>query len=137
MGLHTLGGQSYLMDTAAPHYLGLISALYNWGYTLGGALSSPIVGLILDRWDYGVLAGALIALTTCTIALNQFVLPRSPVVSPARAPSLKRFFGYGEVATRPTVLTLAALRFLPTLYYATALILYGPSGWFVVCQNCR
>jgi DHA1 family multidrug resistance protein-like MFS transporter len=123
MGLHTLGGQSYLMDAAAPNFLGLISALYNWGYTLGGALGSPMVGLILDRWDHDILAVALIGLAACTIALNQFVLPRSPVAVQSHTPRLKRFFGYGEVAMRPTVLTLAALRFLPTLYYATTLIL--------------
>jgi MFS family permease len=123
LGLHTLGGQSYLMDAAAAGYLGLISALFNWGYTLGGALSSPIAGLILDRWDYAVFAGVLIAFSAGTIAVNQFILPRSPVARQARAPDLKRFFGYGDVALRPTVLILAALRFLPTVYYATMLIL--------------
>jgi DHA1 family multidrug resistance protein-like MFS transporter len=123
LGLHTLGGQSYLMDAAAASYLGLISALFNWGYTLGGALSSPIAGLLLDRWDYAVFAGALIAFSAGTIAVNQFILPRSPVTRQARAPGLKRFFGYGDVALRPTVLMLAALRFLPTVYYATMLIL--------------
>jgi MFS family permease len=123
-GLHTLGAQSYLMDTAAPNYLGLISALFNWGYTLGGALSSPIVGLILDRWDYGVLAWTMIAFALCTIAVNQFILPRSPVErQQTRAPSLKHFFGYGDIATRPTVLILAALRFLPTVCYAVMLLL--------------
>lgn len=123
LGLHTLGGQSYLMDAAAASYLGLISALFNWGYTLGGALSSPIAGLLLDRWDYAVFAGALITFSAGTIAVNQFILPRSPVTRQARAPGLKRFFGYGDVAPRPTVLMLAALRFLPTVYYATMLIL--------------
>jgi DHA1 family multidrug resistance protein-like MFS transporter len=123
LGLHTLGGQSYLMDAAIPSFLGLISALFNWGYTLGGALSSPIAGLLLDRWDYGALAWALVVFSTCTIAVNQFVLPRSPVARQAQQPSLKRFFGYGDVATRSTVLILAALRFLPTVYYATMLIL--------------
>ncbi len=123
LGLHTLGGQSYLMDIAAPNYLGLISALFNWGYTLGGALSNPIAGLLLERWGYDALAWALIAFAACTIAINQFVLPRSPVERQARALSPKRFFGYGDVATRPTVLLLAALRFLPTFYYAIMLIL--------------
>jgi predicted MFS family arabinose efflux permease len=123
MGLHTLGGQSYLMDTAAPAYLGLVSALYNWGYTFGGALSSPIVGLLLERGGYGLYAWTLIAFALCTIAVNQFVLPRSPVEQRGRTPKLSRFFGYGDIATRPTVLILAALRFLPTFYYAIMLLL--------------
>ncbi len=123
LGLHTLGGQSYLMDTAAPKYLGLTSALFNWGYTLGGVLSSPIAGYLLDRWDYGVFAMTLVAFSLCTIAFNQFILPRSPVERQARAPRMKRFFGYGDIATRPTVLILTALRFLPTFYYAIMLLL--------------
>ncbi len=122
-GLHTLGGQSYLMDTAAPQYLGLTSALYNWGYTLGGVLSSPIAGLILDRWDYGVFARVLVVFAIGTVALNQFVLPRSPIEHRTHAPGLRRFFGYGDIALRPSVLILATLRFLPTFYYAIMLVL--------------
>jgi MFS family permease len=123
LGLHTLGGQSYLMDAAAPNYLGLISALFNWGYTFGGALSSPVVGLILERGSYGLLAWAMIVFSMCTIAVNQFILPRSPVERQARSTGLRSLFGYGDIATRSTVLILAVLRFLPTLYYATMLIL--------------
>ena len=123
LGLHTLGGQSYLMDTASPDHLGLMSALYNWGYTFGGALSSPIIGLILDRGDYGLFAGVLIAFSLCTMAVNQFVLPRSPVERQARATDVKRFLGYGDIAIRPTILALSALRLLPTLTYATMFLI--------------
>lgn len=123
LGLHTLGAQSYLMDVAAPSYLGLLSALFNWGYTLGGALSSPVVGLILDRGGYPLLAWTLIAFALLTLTFNQFALPRSPVESRASAPRLKHLFGYGDIATRSPVLMLAALRFLPTLAYATMLLL--------------
>jgi len=123
LGLHTLGGQSYLIDAAATKFLGLTSALYNWGYTLGGVLSSPIAGYLLDRWDYGVLGIALVAFSLLTIALNQFVLPRSPVEQGAHTASFKHFFGYRDIATRPAVLILTALRFLPTFYYAIMLLL--------------
>ena len=123
LGLHTLGGQSYLMDAATPNYLGLISALFNWGYTLGGALGSPIAGLLLDRGGYSTLAWAMIAFSLCTIVVNQFILPSSPVERKPRPPGLKRLFGYADIATQPTILTLAALRFLPTIYYAATLIL--------------
>jgi MFS family permease len=122
-GLHTLGGQSYLMDSASPDHLGLLSALYNWGYTFGGALSSPLIGLLLDRGDYGLFAGALIGFSLCTIAVNQFILPRSPVERQARALDVKRLLGYGDIAARPTIVALSALRFLPTLTYATMGIL--------------
>ncbi|MBN1936116.1 MAG: MFS transporter [Anaerolineae bacterium] len=123
LGLHTLGAQSYLMDVAASGFLGLLSALFNWGYTLGGAISSPVVGLLLDRGGYSLLAWTLIAFTLLTLAVNQFALPRSPIENRAATPRLKHLFGYGDIATRPPVLMLAALRFLPTLAYATMVLL--------------
>ena len=118
LGVHTLGGQSYLMDVAARGYLGLVSALFNWGYTLGGALASPIAGLLLERSGYTLFAWVLIGFALLTVAVNQFVLPRSPVERHACRLDLKRFLGYGDIAARRTVVLLSALRFLPTLAYA-------------------
>jgi len=123
MGLHTLGAQSYLMDTAAPKFLGLTSAFFNWGYTLGGVLSSPIAGYLLDGWDFKVLGIALVGFAVCTLSVNQFVLPKSPTLREKRTFSLKGVFGYSDIATRPTVIALAILRFLPTFYYAILLLL--------------
>ncbi len=148
LGLHTLGGQSYLMDVAASGYLGLLSAMFNWGYTLGGALSSPIVGLLLDYGGYDLLAWTLTVFALLTLAVNQFVLPRSPVESRAAVARPKHLFGYGDIAARPLVLMLAGLRFLPTLAYATMLLLvplmldaaeasksvvawYATTGWII------
>lgn len=122
-GLHTLAAQSYLIDVALPDYLGVLSALFNWGYTVGGALSSPLVGLILERGSYPLLGRTLLGFALLTLAVNQFLLPRSPVERQTRAPTLRHLFGYGDVATRPAVLILSALRFLPTLSYATMLLL--------------
>jgi MFS family permease len=123
MGLHTLGGQSYLMDSAHPNYLGVLAALYNWGYTLGGALSGPVAGFVLDRWSYGVFGMALALFALVTVLANQFALPGSPVVQQARSLSPKKLFGYSDVAVRPPVLMLSVLRFLPTFYYGMSYIL--------------
>ena len=46
LGFHALGGQGYLIDAAGSERLGVISALYHWGFTVGGALSSPGAGAI-------------------------------------------------------------------------------------------
>ncbi len=121
MGLHTLGGQSYLLDAADPDYLGLFSALFNWGYTLGGALSGPIVGFLLEQWGYGALGTALFVFALATIVINQMALPKSSVAG--KKVTAEKLFGYGSVATRPPVLMLSALRFLPTFYYGMSLIL--------------
>jgi len=123
LGLHTLGAQSYLLDVAVPDYLGLLSALFNWGYTLGGALSSPIVGLILERGSYTLLGQTMIVFALLTLIVNSLVLPRSPVECQAHVPTVRYLGGYGDIAARPAVLILALLRFLPTLAYATMLLL--------------
>ena len=122
-GLHTLSGQSYLIDAAAPAYLGLTSALYNWGYTLGGVLSSPLAGVLLDRWDYTVFGVALVGFSTLALGTAQFILPSAAAVRQGGHLDLKHFFGYREIATRPVVRLLVALRFLPTLSYAMMLLL--------------
>ena len=122
MGLHTLGSQSYLVDAAPPDYLGLSSALYNWGYTLGGALSSPAVGYLLERWGYGAFGGSLAALALLAVALNALYLPRLHTPLDHAAAASKALFGYATLARRPVVILLVAMRFLPTLAYGVATV---------------
>jgi MFS family permease len=132
MGLHTLGGQSYLIDVAHTSYLGILSALYNWGYTLGGALGSPIAGWILDRWDFPTFGATLAAFAVATLTVNAWALPRSPAGKAADrslapgtsgAPQRRAFQGYADIARRPAVALLVLLRFLPTLYWGMAVVL--------------
>ena len=128
MGLHTLGGQSYLMDAAHADYLGVLTALYNLGYTLGGTLSSPVAGFLLDRWNYRTFGAALVALALAAIAVNLFPLPPSPAQIGLRTAwrfsiHRKKLFGYGSLALRPLVMVLVLLRFLPTLYWGMAVVL--------------
>jgi MFS family permease len=123
MGLHTLGGQSYLVDAAPPRHLGTLSALYNWGYTVGGTLSSPIAGLLLDRGGYRVFGAALTAFALLTTAVNVLFLPQQSTQTSRETASRKKLFGYGDIATRPPVIVLTLLRFLPTIFWGMALIL--------------
>jgi len=132
MGLHTLGGQSYLIDAAHASYLGVLSALYNWGYTLGGALISPVAGLLLDHWDFPTFGVALAAFAVATLAVNAFALPKSPIGRVADKGLAKGTSGatphgalwrYADIARRPAVTLLVLLRFLPTLYWGMAVVL--------------
>ena len=122
LGLHTLGGQSYLIDAAQENSLGVLSALYNWGYTVGGALGSPAAGFLLDRWGFGAFGAAMVLLYLATLAVNLLALPQTPRARRGRAAQAK-LFGYGEIARRPSVVMLSLLRFLPTLYYGMASVL--------------
>jgi MFS family permease len=123
LGLHTLGGQSYLVDVAQSGSLGVWSALYNWGYTLGGALSSPIVGFLLDRGDYRVFGATCAGLALATMTANALALPQTRVPRIESAEARNPLFGYAGIATRSPVIVLALLRFLPTLYWGMALVL--------------
>ena len=120
--LQTLGSQSYLLDNARPQAMGVITALYNWGYTVGGALGAPLAGWLLDAGDYTALALPLALGSVLALLINRFWLPPSAVGTEQRARA-KVNLGYREIATRPAVLLLAALRFLPTFYWGMALIL--------------
>jgi MFS family permease len=124
-GLHTVAAQSYLVDMAPTANLGVLSAFFNWGYTVGGAVSSPIAGLTLERLSYGAMAWGLILCAGVAIALNQWFLvePRlrqATAQTPAKSATL---LGYGDIVRRAPLRVLAMLRFLPTFYWGMAGVL--------------
>lgn len=124
LGLHSLGGQGYLIDATGPHRLGVVSALFHWGYTIGGALSSPGAGLIVDNSGFGALGLALVAVSLATVLGTMACLPHLPRGSEASAPSWSQsLLGYKEILRRPEIATLGLLRFLPTCYYGMASVL--------------
>lgn len=123
MGLRALGGQSYLVEAAPAKYLGVSSALYTWGTTLGGAVGSPIAGLILDRSGYSAFGVALVGVAVAAIVLNAFGMPAVTVSKPTVRPSVRGMFGYKTVAGAKPVKLLTMLRFFPTIYWGMALIL--------------
>ncbi|NLG29389.1 MAG: MFS transporter [Chloroflexi bacterium] len=122
LSFQTLGGQSYLLDNARPEWMGVLTALYNWGYTLGGALGGPLAGLLLRDANYRPFGIALVAASVLTLLINLLLLPRSRASS-GRPPPGAHLGGYGTIARRPAGWLLAAMRFLPTFYWGMALIL--------------
>jgi MFS family permease len=124
LGFHTLGGMGYLIDAAKPGRLGLLSALYNWGYTLGGALSSPPAGYILDHQGFGVFGLVLLAVSAATVLGAMASLPRHQRHAGEGTHSIgETLLGYGQVVRRPAMVLLGLLRFLPTCYYGMIVVL--------------
>jgi MFS family permease len=117
MGFATLGGQSYLIDVAPKARLGLLTAFFYWGVTIGGAVANPPAGVLLQNWTYEgfglVMTGAAVVLVAVTVLF----LPPSGVEPERKGVSWRGFFGYGELVSRRAMRMLAALRFLPTYYY--------------------
>ncbi len=121
-GLYTLGSQSYLIDNADPKHLGVITALFFWGFTIGGTISSPGAGFLLIQWGFAHFGVVLLALSIGTITVCFFLLPRSRVQPTGDRITLKTVFGYGDLMRRPSLVLLALLRFLPTFYYGMTMI---------------
>ncbi|OIO96556.1 MAG: hypothetical protein AUK03_03820 [Anaerolineae bacterium CG2_30_64_16] len=123
-GFHTLGGMGYLIDAANPRRLGLFSALYNWGYTLGGALSSPAAGFVLDHQGFAAFGLALLAFSGATVVGAVLLLPRFQRGAGEQTHSVgATLLGYGQVVRRPSMVLLGLLRFLPTCYYGMIVVL--------------
>jgi MFS family permease len=130
MTLNSLGSQSYLMDSAGSRSLGLLTALYYWGYTLGGGIGSPVAALLLTRLTFGGFGFVFCALGVGTLVLAAGALPPSQKEPAARAANgsggtTGRLLDFGDIASRPAVLLLALLRFLPTFCYGI-LTVYVP-----------
>jgi MFS family permease len=123
LGFHTLGAMGYLIGAANPKRLGLFSALYNWGYTLGGALSSPAAGYILDHQGFNAFGLALLALSGATVVGAVLLLPRFQRQAGEQTHSIgTTLLGYGQVIRRPLMVLLGLMRFLPTCYYGMIVV---------------
>ena len=123
LGFHTLGGQSYLIDAAGSEHLGLLSALFHWGYTIGGAVGSSGAGIVLDYQGFGAFGLALLTISLAT-TLGALALLPGLSQNPTQVSSWgKSLLGYDKILRRPAIVLLGLLRFLPTCYYGMASVL--------------
>ena len=121
VGFHTLGGSSYLTKVADARHLGVLSALYEFFLTFGGALGNPVAGLVLDTRGFGTLGLIAVILIGATTLGTVVLLPRLSRGRPAEDESGKGpVSGSLAVFRRPVVVLLILLRFLPTVYYGMA-----------------
>jgi DHA1 family multidrug resistance protein-like MFS transporter len=124
LGLHTLGSMGYLIAAANPQRLGLFSALYHWGYTLGGALSSPVAGFVLDHSGFNAFGLALLALSGATMLGTVLLLPQLQRRTTEKPLSIgETLIGYRTISRRPLMMLLGSMRFLPTCYYGMITVL--------------
>ncbi|HOU14158.1 MAG TPA: MFS transporter [Anaerolineae bacterium] len=121
LGFSTLSSQGYLTLAAGAGALGVFSALYNWGYTIGAAVGNPLAAVVLGADNFAALGLALAGfgvLTTLTAGLLPPLRPQARAKGVAPAPS-----GYGTLLRRPPIVLLGLLRFLPTCYYGITTLL--------------
>jgi MFS family permease len=138
-GLYVVGGQSYLVGAAPKAHLGLGSALFFLGSTLGTSLGSLVAGWVAERSGFGRYGLALLGAGALLVLLAIVLLPAtarqaSPAGQRAGAAAPLRTYR-ALLASRPFLL-VAAVRLLPTLYWGAAtvllpLLLYRLSGTVV------
>lgn len=121
LSLSTLSSQGYLTSAARASSLGISSALYNWGYTLGGAIGAPIAAVILGENRFSLLAFALLGLGFSNTIIASF-LPKLQKQTKTIAKQLM-FKSYFVLLRRRQIVILALLRFLPTCYYGVMTLL--------------
>ena len=131
-GLYVVGGQAYLVAATPRAHLGLGSALYFVGSTLGTSLGSLAAGAVAERWGFGAFGLGLGAAAVGLVVAVGLLLPAA---APAGA-SVHRevgLRGFVVLARNPELRLVAAVRFLPTVYWGAAtvlmpLLLYRASG---------
>jgi MFS family permease len=122
-GLNVLGGQNYLMEKADHAFLGILTALYLWGYTVGTSVSNPIAAALMRRVGYAGLTLFMAVPAAATFILTAAALPSSQrLLQAGDAEGARSGAGYRGIAFRPIVLILAGLRFLPTFCYGMAMV---------------
>ena len=120
MGLATVSGQGYLTVASTAGLLGVSSALYNWGYTVGGAVSTPLATLILGEDNFMALGFALLGLGVITFLIASLLPHLRPQGLPEKSKTTR--VGYGVILQR-RIAILSLLRFLPTCYYGVLTLL--------------
>jgi MFS family permease len=120
LGFSTLSSQSYLTLAAGIGTLGVFSALYNWGYTLGGVIGNPIAAFIIERCNFFIFGLSLLAFGVLATLVASF-LPNQGAEK-VEIDHRRRPHSYRQLFRRELII-LGMLRFLPTCYYGVMTLL--------------
>ena len=88
-GFQSTGSQTYLMGAVTAGRLGIGTALFFLGNTLGQALGNLYAGRIVDHYGFLVLAGLVIAANSFITLLAAMVLPSLPVPGAGQGSQIK------------------------------------------------
>ena len=112
-GFDSAGGQSYLISVVGAKRIGIASAGYFVGNTLGTSLGNLFAGPIADAHGYGHLGRLVIAGSVGLILVAGFILPNVE----AHHPEIKTAEPRAPFRARREVWFLLGLRYLPTCYW--------------------
>jgi len=121
--LVTVGGASYLTRLSARRALGILSALYALSMTIGGAIGSPIAGVLIQQYGFGTFGWAAVALSVVTALVVTLLMAN--LHDYTTEPASSHTFGGNLLPTlrQRKVRLLIGLRGMPTLFYGMLTVL--------------
>jgi DHA1 family inner membrane transport protein len=123
LALITVGGASYLTRVGLRGTLGVLAAIYALSLTVGGAIGTPIAGVIIERHGFSAFGWAAIALIALAALLATLFMIYLGDRTTERA-SLRVFWsGALAMLQRVKVRQLLGLRCLPTIFYGMLTVL--------------
>lgn len=119
-GISTTAGQAYLIHATPRASMGLGSAAYFLGMTLGSAVGNRLTGEIAEGYGFKLVGLSIIVGAVVITVLMALVLPE--LERPTRSsqePKLRSL----DLLRRREIRLLLAVRFLPTCYWGAATLL--------------
>ncbi len=113
-GMRSTAAQSYLLNVTSRQTVGLSSAAFFLGGTIGTAVSSAIAGPIIEAYGFGAYAYGGLALNLIPAALTLRYLQN---IRPTRQSSGDDRLRTRDILKRREVLLMGGLRFFPTAFF--------------------
>lgn len=120
-GFNSAGGQSYLISAAPSSVIGIASAGYFLGNTLGSAAGNLLAGPIADAYGFQILGICIALLGICTVLIAFLALPTIP--SPESSGNSRSLSGFLNLLRRSDMRLLLGIRYLPTSYWGAVTLL--------------
>lgn len=123
-GFQITASQSYLLGSAPSSSLGLGTAAFFLGSTLGTSIGNVIAGPIVDNLGFHVTGVTMVVAISIVFLCALFVMPSLPKIdNRARHSGFETMKRYLQIVRRRKVFLFLCVRFLPTCYWGTATLL--------------
>lgn len=120
-GFNSAGGQSYLISAAPSSVIGIASAGYFLGNTLGSASGNFLSGPIADAFGFQTLGFCITLAGVVLVLMSILILPTIP--SPKSADNGRNLSALIQLFRRLDVCLLLGIRYLPTSYWGAVTLL--------------
>lgn len=121
-GCQSVAGQAYLLAASKQARLGLGTAAFFLGNTLGSSIGNFVAGTALDKLGFPAVMGTIGALSCLLVVAAAVFLPAVPREGHAE-PVARVLSGYTRLLKRHDILLLCGVRYLTTCYWGAVTLL--------------